>query len=328
MQDSVRDSILFNPSLPSLPTVAMDVLDLASRKDVDLRDFERTIERDQAISIRILKTVNSSYYGLGRPCGSIRQAVAYLGINTVKALVLGFSLERAIDGGGRDDLTFDLVSYWRRSFLTATTMRSMAASTGLIEPEEAFISGLIQDVGQVAIWRVFGDRYLQVMDMAGGRPDLLIELEKRNFEVSHTELSGELTRKWHFPEHISEMVRHHHDSMDSIGEHEQLKRLSRLSMAVVDVLEDSGSNQESALEDLRMHALEWFGIGSDELLSMVDEIVQSTASLARALNINTGVMPNTDLLIARANRLLDDIPIEDRSILDRDMEHTLSLIHI
>lgn len=326
MQDSVRDSILFNPSLPSLPTVAMDVLDLASRKDVDLRDFERTIERDQAISIRILKTVNSSYYGLGRPCGSIRQAVAYLGINTVKALVLGFSLERAIDGGGRDDLTFDLVSYWRRSFLTATTMRSMAASTGLIEPEEAFISGLIQDVGQVAIWRVFGDRYLQVMDMAGGRPDLLIELEKRNFEVSHTELSGELTRKWHFPEHISEMVRHHHDSMDSIGEHEQLKRLSRLSMAVVDVLEDSGSNQESALEDLRMHASEWFRIGSDELLSMVDEIVQSTASLARALNINTGVMPNTDLLIARANRLLDDIPIEDRSILDRDMEHTIDEI--
>ena len=323
MQDSIRDSILFNPSLPSLPTVAMDILDLASRSDVDLRDFERTIERDQAISIRILKTVNSSYYGLGRPCGSIRQAVAYLGINTVKALVLGFSLERAIDGGGQDDLTFDLVSYWRKSFLSATSMRSLAVNTGIIDPEEAFISGLVQDVGQIAIWRVFGDRYLQVLDMADGSPSQLIDLERKNFEIDHAELSSELTKKWHFPDQISEMVQHHHECMDSIDERNQLKRLSRFSMAIVDVLEGSGSNQEKEISELRTFALKWFGIEREELVSMVDEVVQSASKLAKALNINTGVMPNAELLIARANRLLDEIPVEDRSILSRDQEHTI-----
>ncbi|MEC7351753.1 MAG: HDOD domain-containing protein, partial [Planctomycetota bacterium] len=89
MTDSSRDSILYDPALPSLPSVALEVLELASREDVDLRDFERAIERDQAISIRILRTVNSSYYGLGKPCGSIRQAISYLGVKTLKALVLG-----------------------------------------------------------------------------------------------------------------------------------------------------------------------------------------------------------------------------------------------
>ena len=323
MQDSIRDSILFNPSLPSLPMVAMDILDLAARPDVDLRDFERTIERDQAISIRILKTVNSSYYGLGRPCGSIRQAVAYLGINTVKALVLGFSLERAIDGGGQEDLTFDLVSYWRKSFLSATTMHSLATNTGIIDPEEAFISGLIQDVGQIAIWRVFGDRYLQVLDMSDGSHQQLIELEKKNFEIDHSELSCELTKKWHFPDQISEMVHHHHDCMDSITERHPLRRLSRFSMAVVDVLEGSGSNPEKALTELRNSASDWFGIEREELVSLIDDIVQSAKSLAKALNINTGIMPNSDLLIAKANRLLDEIPVENRSILSRDQEHTI-----
>ena len=107
------DSILTNPSLPSLPTVALEVLDLASREDVDLGDFERTIERDQAMSVRILRAVNSSYYGLGRRCGSIRQAVSYLGIQTVK-VVLSFSLERAMDFG-EDEITFDFNSYWRQT---------------------------------------------------------------------------------------------------------------------------------------------------------------------------------------------------------------------
>ena len=323
MQDSIRDSILYSPSIPSLPTVALDILDLASRADVDLRDFERTIERDQAISIRILKTVNSSYYGLGKPCGSIRQAVAYLGINTVKALVLGFSLERAIDGGGDDDLTFDLVSYWRKSFLSATALRALAVNTGLMDAEEAFIAGLIQDVGQIAIWRVFGDRYLQIQDMAGGSSRQLIELERKNFEIDHPELASQLTQRWHFPNEISEMVRHHHDPQDSLTERHPLRRLSRFSMAVVDVLLGTNRKQEHELVELCDLSSNWFGIERDELFSMVSEIVRESTKLAKALNINTGIMPSSDILIARANRLIDQIPVENRSILDRDQEHTI-----
>ena len=326
MPDSIRDSILFNPALPSLPSVALEVLDLAAREDVDLRDFERTIERDQAISIRILKTVNSSYYGLGRPCGSIRQAVAYLGVETVKALVLGFSLERAIDGGGDEELNFDFISYWRHSFIRATALRTLATKTGMHDPEEAFLSGLIQDVGKIAFWRVYGDRYLQVEDMSDGCPDHLLKLEREHFEIDHAELSAELTRRWHFPQPITEMVRHHHDDMETIDDRKANRRLARFSVAIVGVLEEEGVDQVRDIERLQSYGMKWFGMDRSQLISMIEGIVRDARNLARALNIKTGRMPSIESIISRANRLLEDIPMENRPVVDREEGYSLDAI--
>ena len=323
MPDSNRDSILFNPALPSLPSVALEVLDLASRENVDLRDFERTIEHDQAISIRILKTINSSYYGLGRPCGSIRQAVAYLGVNTVKALVLGFSLERAIDGGGDDDLNFDFISYWRQSFIRASAMKTLASDTGLQDPEEAFVSGLIQDVGKIAFWRVYGDRYLQVEDMSEGCPERLIDMERRHFEMDHAQLSAELTRRWHFPEQITEVVLHHHDQMEVIDERNPVRRLSRFSVAIMDILEETEEDNHRAIKQLQSYGLKWFGLDREELMAMIESIVSDAGNLARALNIKTGKMPDLDSITSRAEDLLQGISTENHLILDREEGYSM-----
>ena len=122
MNDAALARIMNSPQMPTLPAVAVQVLELTSRRDVELAEIARVVEHDPAIATRVLKTVNSSFYGLTRRVGSIRQALAYLGMETVKGLVLGFSLARTFKGD--DDVVFDFNDYWRRSILAASAARA------------------------------------------------------------------------------------------------------------------------------------------------------------------------------------------------------------
>jgi HD-like signal output (HDOD) protein len=119
------ERVLACPNIPTLPVVAMRILELTSKQDVSLREIAAIIENDPAIATKVLRTVNSSYYALSRRCASIQQALAFLGLQTVKGLVLGFSLARSINGGGDDEVSFDFLEYWRRSLYSAAAAREI-----------------------------------------------------------------------------------------------------------------------------------------------------------------------------------------------------------
>ena len=303
----VYTSILTNPSLPSLPTVALEVLDLASRDDVDLRDFEKTIERDQAMSVRILRAVNSSYYGLGRRCGSIRQAVAYLGIQTVKSLVLGFSLERAMEFRD-DEITFDFTSYWRRSFITSSAARAFSMMSERVDSEEAFIAGLIHDIGMVGAWRVHGDRYLQMIDMSHGDQSALIMIERRVLDIDHPMLGSAMAEFWRLPSDIVKSISGHHDDLESSTPKEDMSRVVRLAVLLVDFLEQNEGCTANDLTEIETTAHEWFGIDREKLVDLIESIVEDAGDLAKALKIDAGRMPPVEAILHRARRLSEEMP--------------------
>src|SRR5881275_3708355 len=92
MNDKLLQRIKQCPSLPSLPSIAMQVLDLAQKADVDIAEIARIISKDPALSSKILRTVNSSFYGRSQSISTISHALVILGLQSVKTLVLGFSL--------------------------------------------------------------------------------------------------------------------------------------------------------------------------------------------------------------------------------------------
>ena len=112
MNQEIIDQILSCPALPTLPAVAVQVLDLTRRPDVSMDDLAVTIQNDQGLSAKVLKTVNSSFYGVRRPCSTINQAIVMLGMAAVKNLALSFSLVSAVNQDGSSE--FDFPSYWRR----------------------------------------------------------------------------------------------------------------------------------------------------------------------------------------------------------------------
>jgi len=118
MDHEIIEEILSCSSLPSLPAVALRVVELTSNVDVKLPELATTIQNDQGLASKVLRTVNSSFYGLPNRCASINKALVLLGLGPVKSLALSFSLIGSI--GDQDD-GFDYQNYWRRGLFTAVS---------------------------------------------------------------------------------------------------------------------------------------------------------------------------------------------------------------
>src|SRR6201996_2885904 len=160
MNDQLLQRIKQCPNLPSLPSIAMQVLDLAQKADVDIAEIARIISRDPALSGKILRTVNSSFYARSQNVSTISHALVILGLQSVKTLVLGFSLVTNLTKNKAKG--FKHLHYWKRSIYGATAARTIAAKLGLVQQEEAFLAALLQDIGMLVLDTVLGEQYGEI----------------------------------------------------------------------------------------------------------------------------------------------------------------------
>src|SRR5215204_3921264 len=145
MNDQLLQRIKQCPSLPSLPSIAVQVLDLAQRPEVDIAEIARIICKDPAMSSKILRTVNSSFYGRSQHVSTISHALVILGLQSVKTLVLGFSLVSNLSKNKSKG--FKHLLYWKRSIYAATAAKVLAGRINLVQQEEAFLAALLMDIG-------------------------------------------------------------------------------------------------------------------------------------------------------------------------------------
>lgn len=298
------ERVLCSPNLPTLPVVAMRVLELTARADVSLREIAAVIENDPAIASKVIRTINSSFYGLTHRCGSIQQALAFLGLQTVKALVLGFSLAHSIDGGGSDEVSFDFLSYWRRSIYSAAAAREIALLHKRCDPDEAFMASLIQDIGMVALWRAYGDRYLQVIDLIKGDHRRLCAVEARSFEIDHAIVSSEMVARWRFPEEVVNAVRCHHRSFEADAHCAALARTIELAGTAASVLTQRTGDAEVAR--FRRDGQEWFDLRPGPLTLLLQKIADRAEELSHAFGLETGAMPDVAAILVRAAQIKRD----------------------
>ncbi|MFO0827706.1 MAG: HDOD domain-containing protein [Phycisphaerales bacterium] len=340
------EKVLASPDLPSLPAVALKVLELTGKPDVSLKQVASVIENDQAIAAKVLRTINSSFYGLPKRCGSIQQALALLGLQTVKGLVLGFSLAKSIDGGGESDISFDFLTYWRRCMYSAAAAKQLATATRRCDPDEAFVAGLMQDIGMVAMWRGLGDQYLQTLDAAGKQHSKLRAVEQKAFELDHASVSGEMARRWRFPEHIAQAVRFHHDSDKAPVESMHTARIVELG-GIAAALIAGNTKSDEGVNRFCGKANEWFDIRATDALGMLQSIADLAQQMARVFGLNVGESPDIDGLVdrARAVRIEQSLPalnieglleaeardasdsvsgLPDRSVFVRDLDMALT----
>lgn len=302
MNDGALERIMNSPDLPTLPAVAAQMLELTTRSDVELSEIAKVIEHDPAIATRVLKTVNSSFYGLTRRVASIRQALAYLGMETVKGLVLGFSLARVMQGSS-DEITFDFIDYWRRSIFSAAAARRIGIATRSVDPDEAFLAALVQDIGMVALWRYYGDRYLQVMDMTEGNHRKLAALERKYFNVDHGTIGAAMLEGWQFPEAVIDTVRLHVASEDEVAANEDLRRTSRLASIVSESLMRDASSGQAPLRAYEERAAAWFNLRRGTALGLLQSISDHASDLSKTFELNAGRCGDVDALLEEADRI-------------------------
>jgi diguanylate cyclase (GGDEF)-like protein len=296
------ERILACPKLPSLPMVAMKVLELTDADEVDLNELASVIQYDQALAMKVLRTVNSSYYGLPRTCTTIHQALVYLGVNTVKTIVLGFSLTESLGSDAREETSFDFISYWRRALYSAAAARVLTERSRACLPEEAFFAALLQDIGMVALFRALGEDYLCALREAGEEHDRLPAIERRRFELDHAEIGAAMAERWKLPEPLVEAVRYHHGADDAPEEWQALVQTVRWSGLAAEGLIRPGS--EGVIETLAVRGSEWFNLENSETCGILEEIGQAVVELSRLSNLPAETELDIDAILLTAEERL------------------------
>ncbi len=212
-KDRIKNEILINiDKLPSFPAIIQEVERLINSKDSNAKDFEEVIEKDQVITAKILKIVNSPFYSLARKFTTISESVAYIGLDSLRSIIYSAAVSNLLKislptyGYKREQL-------WKHSYSTAIFSKSIALKLGYKDKiaEELFVGGLIHDIGKIVLGLLAKKENIVITNTSSEVNHL--ELEKKNFYFDHSEIGGLVADKWRLPDiHKSIITKHHSPS--------------------------------------------------------------------------------------------------------------------
>jgi two-component system cell cycle response regulator len=304
MNEKLLSRIRQCPTLPSLPTIAMDVLDLAQREEVDISEIARTISKDPALSGKILRTVNSSFYGRAQSISQVSQALVILGLQSVKTLVLGFSLVSNL----QQNKGFKHLDYWKRSMYAATAAKTLAAKAHMVQVEECFLAALLQDLGMLVLDQVLKEEYEPVHEKAANHRELAA-VEHLALETTHAEVSGLLAESWKLPPVLSVPMRYHHDPKAVTDA--ALRRLTDVCYVAglcADIFVEL--NPAEAIGEVRNYCRDQFKMTETDCDAMLSEIGNRAKEIAPLFEIKLGKATNFDEILKRANEALVELTLK------------------
>lgn len=302
MTGSILERVCKADNLPSLPTVAVEILRLTKDEGASVDDLAGVIQQDPALTGRILKVVNSSLFGIPREIASVNQAVGLLGLRTVKVMTLSFSLVdtvRSSQGEG-----FDFEAFWRRSLSSAVAARLLGRAVAPRLAEEAFVAGLLSDLGMVAAWRCAADAYHPVLAARARRDRHPSEIEADLLGVTHARMSRELLRTWGLPGSLCDAVgAHHGEGLAALsGPALELASVVHSAATVADLF--CGEIPFAELDHVKTQCIEETGIDEtrlEEVLAALDTHVRKAASMLSVLVGET--VDYAQLQVAAASQL-------------------------
>lgn len=293
-------AVLHCNNLPTLPTVGVQVLTLTRNPDVSMDQIAKVIETDPALSAKVLKTVNSSMFGLKSPCTTIRRALNFLGLSAVKSIVLGFSLVEST-GKVKGGPGYDLAAHWKRSIFAAASARALALRVKCCDPEEAFAAALFQDLGALAMHTALGAAYAAAV---GQEPDhgKHMALERSALGFTHAEAGAALANKWRLPDRYTQTIQHHHNADEADADSRDLVRVVSLGSTIASAL--ASPNGAVHLPELLSKAKMWFGLSSGEMAPVLTQIGKDSAELGKLFGKPVGAVPESGELLRQANEAL------------------------
>jgi diguanylate cyclase (GGDEF)-like protein len=269
--DELLRTVLASDELPTLPTVASKLITLTSREDTTLTDIADLIAQDVSLSAKILKVSNSSFYSFPQQIGSIKQAVSILGINAVRSLVLSFSF-LSIRNGSRKS-RFDFAKFWERSLAAAVASKLILEKVKGIDTEEVFISGLLQNLGELIFARTFPDIYEQVIEAVADNQYDLLNTEQSMLGITHCHIGYEVAKHWSFPETLLQPLRFHHRPADYQGGDRTIMATIKavyLSDLLINIL--FSSKPEEYHKQFRKEAKKLLGLTNEDIEDILEKV--------------------------------------------------------
>jgi len=212
MPNSINEKlIVLVEKMPAFPKSVQQVVQLTADINASAKDIVRVIECDPVMTVKILKSINSSFYGLPQKVTSVQRAVVYIGLNTIKNIALGVAAMGILNANNKAN--FNTSKFLLHSLSTAAISKMLAERIGLsaIECSDCFVAGLLHDFGKVVFAEFMPDEFKLALEKSKEQQLPLHQTELEFIGLSHAQAGKILAEKWELSETLIDAIAHHHN---------------------------------------------------------------------------------------------------------------------
>ncbi|MDO8891148.1 MAG: HDOD domain-containing protein [Sulfurimicrobium sp.] len=225
-------------NLPSLPHILLRVLDMCNRDEASLQAIADIIGKDTALSSKVIGVSNSALFGRQNNLASLEQKLALLGLDMVQTIAISSSVYQVFNNLSSSP-EFDLKVFWRHSLTSAFLAKLLAQEISYPHPEEAYLTGLLLDVGQLVLWSNFPKQYAALLAEKVDGIQLMVR-ESEEIGNNHCEVGSWLVNSWNLNSFMADAVLYHHVPQDKIVDSHRLIQITHVanSLAKTDMDEE------------------------------------------------------------------------------------------
>ena len=267
--------------ISTLPHIAFQVMEVANDPDSGAADLREVVETDATLSARILRCVNSSAYAVRTEITNLQQAIAFLGLMQIRNLAVTASVSELFKHDDRIG-TYSRTGLWKHLVSVAICARLIAMRCKFTNFEDAFLAGLLHDIGLILEDQQVHPEFEQVMKSLPGAKSL-VEVENEYLGFDHTILGEQLAVKWGFPEHVKVAIRYHHASVNYRGKHINILRCVDVANMICTL---SGvSSVGTKLVNISQPALKGLSFAKNDIVVLAKDLKTELEANATLLNI-------------------------------------------
>lgn len=262
-----KDLINGTVELASLPNVVMRAVELLNNPSTSASDVGSVIAEDPALTIRLLKIVNSSFYGFPSRIDTISRAITIIGTRELTDLILGSSAIRIFNR--IPNPLINMEEFWAHSLYSGIVARILARYLHAPNTERCFILGLLHDIGSLVLYRQQPEASRQALQLAADQSVPLNVAEREVLGFDHGEVGAELMQAWNLPDSFIEITHHHHQP--SASEHYPLETASIHLADIISGMARSSGNGSDQISLLEPGAWELTGLSMDIVEPVIAE---------------------------------------------------------
>lgn len=298
--------------LPTLPAVAIGLLDLAKDPETEIRDVIELVKSDPAISAKLVKAANSTFFGFRSEVRSVDRAVPLLGTTVTTSLSLSFSLSD--DSMAAGPMAAHYNKYWQQSVVQASAAETLCRMIGQGLVSEYFLIGLLLDLGRLAMLKVVPREYRVPLEAFDTNGKTLVETEREHLGIDHVEVGVRLMTNWKLPESLTRAVQtHHSQASEIIAQSNDADRALAAAGAVAGAVGDYFCNPAKgrALERLKVLTREFFHLDDACLTKFLDAVGERLVAASELFNVDLSHIPSTADLMVEANEQLVNLTLRE-----------------
>ena len=297
-------------TLPSLPAIAVRIIQEVKKDTSSMTDLAEIISYDPALSAKILKIANSSFYALPYKVESIERAVNVLGLEALKNIALSFVIVKGLKKNSVD--RFDHEFFWKRSITAAVCSEMLSARMGL-QREDTFVTPLLMDIGIIIFYLTQPDEYLRVFDEKKADKLSIAEAERKVFGFDHQEVGSEMLREWGLSDDIHIPIAYHHNPDDCRPDLRDMSEVLMMADITSSVYHSDKSTEKMVeIQKLLQQKLD---ISEQEASTFIDAVAEKTIEILATFEIDAGDMKPYSQILQEANEELGKLNLSYEQLL-------------